>query len=1081
MIRFFISSTFQDMREERECIHRDVWPEIREYAREKGIYIEFCDLRWGININNKLTEKVAEAKIAEVCLEEIQHCKPYIITMLGDYYGSKIKHPQQIQDVWKNVRGQNYDGDTEISLTHWELEFAFLHDKNPEIKALCYFRDGKNTCSKMNQLKQEIRNKCNLLSDKDKIKICSNDKKFKEFLINEIKAIINKEAVQQVNGNWVEHEFEQVKVYTEQKTREFVERTESQLKFQEFLNSKKNFFGVYGKSGIGKSSLLSHLYRDVECDLNKCFIACGINSRSLTYRDVLLQVNYFIDWCIDSNGAKINEDIVSNFALEQKIQRSIEQYNGKQENETILIFIDAVDKLSMVEGDGLVFLLKLNEESKVKFVISQIDSFKIKPKESKAQEVELKTLTDEEQFNILRNGMFSANKDDPIEGKNRILLNKILSKKEAKNPLYLRAVIAVLKMHMQEKNGNRPSKVKLNIRLMKMPGTVKGIYPYVFKEAGEYMEYSLYQKVVGLIALSVNGLREMELEEVLGSKAWEKLEFIRFRRYLSDFFRMQSDGRWTFEHDLIKASVCRMIQRNRGLKSELVKLLKGYMVTTDVNSDGTRLDTVLREGFHLSMFMEANKYRGGYNLAIHLCKLCSTANIDMSMPLRGTIAQSMDTLLQQGDYLLKNNYVEFWYMGMVKNYSNSLVGLLNCLIELERDEEYEWRLPAMRLVERFLDIKGLKEEKDIQGYLDSIKSGSDQFKFCSLCAEYSSVLESIDEPMKAIAYINVALKYFLDYMKSDRVASDLKDQNLKERAKLAFTHANSMLYTNNKVMNLAKARSKKIIDAYQKEDTFSVKTLEQYFLEENDQENIEIVDALYNSNMGQFYNALEKYETAFGFHIMSVKRKIEIFMKKLPISISLSKWDDLFNNNAIESWEVNPHVEFWENMKVKLNSHLKTSEDSGELLKDWKLIATGYTTLGSDLYHFSNQLENFKDIDRAIRNSLGAWKIANNMINWTQLSGMEREQMQYGSRFLGSYLNLLQLPNYKLTDEEVHALKSIVQKLTDLYDHRRELFNLEIKNDLKEKMDALLKTDAINKKPFLYKHIEQCIHRLNNI
>lgn len=1084
MIRFFVSSTFQDMREERECLRSNVWPKVHEYARKKGIYVEFCDLRWGININDNLTEEEAMAKIAEICLQEVENCKPYLITMLGDYYGSIPKKPQQIQKAWTQISGMNYDGDTKISLTHWELEFAFLHDKNPEIKALCGFKDEGNLCAKMNQLKENIRAISDNINAKDKtrfIKITDykDEADFAEFLKIEIKKIIDQEAKQKAEKNWVEHEFDQAKAYVEEKTREFAGRTESQLKFQTFLKSKKNFLGVSGKSGIGKSSLLSHLYGDVDRGLNKCFIACGINSRSLTYRDVLLQINYFIDWCIDNNSAEINEDVVSNFALEQRIQRSIVQYNENGETETIFIFVDAVDKLSMVEGDGFAFLLKLNEGSKVKFIISQIDSFKIKSDNPRAQELELKELTENEQFDILQRGIFPANDQDFVVGANRKLLNSILSKKGVGSPLYLRTVIMILKMHMQGKNGHEPSRDELEARVVKMPESVMEICQYAFEEADEYIGYDLYKKVIGLIALSINGLREAELEQLLESEGWIQLEFIRFRQYLNDFFRMQSDGRWTFEHDLIKQSVCRMIKDNQVFKRKLVTLLNEYIAKTDDDSHAIRYETALREGFHLSMIMAVNGDKEGYRIADKLCGLCSKVEPDMQ--LRGTIARTIDNLLQNGDNFLSAEQVKEWYEILAMDHSSALIDMLNCLIELERDEEYERRLPAMRLVERFLNIKGLKEETDIQEYLDSIKSGSDQFKFCSLCTEYSSMLESIDEPMKAITYISVALKYFLDYMESDLPKSDIKNEQLKEKVKVAFTHINSMLYTNNKIMNLAKARSKQIIDAYQKEDPFRVKTLEQYFLEETDQEDIERVDKLYNSNMGQFYNALEKYEIAFSFHIMSVKWKIEMFMKKLPSGISLSKWDDLSFNNAIKSWEVNPHVEFWGNMKEQLENYLTVDGYSDELLKDWKLVATGYTTLGSDLYHFSNQLEDFKEIELAIRNSLGAWKIANNMVNWTQLSGMEREQMQYGSRFLGSYLNLLKLPNCELIDEEVHELKSIVQKLTDLYDRRRELFSLETKDDLEKKMDELLDKKVIDKELPLYQDIETCIHRLNNI
>ena len=82
MIRLFISSTFSDMKEERDRIHQSIYPRLREYGISKGVSIDICDLRWGIDVKEGTDEEVALKQIMEVCFKEIDNCDPYIISMI---------------------------------------------------------------------------------------------------------------------------------------------------------------------------------------------------------------------------------------------------------------------------------------------------------------------------------------------------------------------------------------------------------------------------------------------------------------------------------------------------------------------------------------------------------------------------------------------------------------------------------------------------------------------------------------------------------------------------------------------------------------------------------------------------------------------------------------------------------------------------------------------------------------------------------------------------------------------------------------------------------------------------------------
>lgn len=54
-ISIFVSSTFNDMMNERDILVRYVMPELSEYFNPKGIDVHLIDLRWGVVSNEEST------------------------------------------------------------------------------------------------------------------------------------------------------------------------------------------------------------------------------------------------------------------------------------------------------------------------------------------------------------------------------------------------------------------------------------------------------------------------------------------------------------------------------------------------------------------------------------------------------------------------------------------------------------------------------------------------------------------------------------------------------------------------------------------------------------------------------------------------------------------------------------------------------------------------------------------------------------------------------------------------------------------------------------------------------------------
>jgi len=132
VVRVFVSSTFRDMKEERDELVRDVFPQLRRICEKRGVVWGEVDLRWGIT-----DEEKAEGKVLPICLEEIRSCRPYFIGMLGERYGwVPFEIPKELLEREEWLREH-----LEKSVTELEILHGVLNDPEMADHAYFYFRD----------------------------------------------------------------------------------------------------------------------------------------------------------------------------------------------------------------------------------------------------------------------------------------------------------------------------------------------------------------------------------------------------------------------------------------------------------------------------------------------------------------------------------------------------------------------------------------------------------------------------------------------------------------------------------------------------------------------------------------------------------------------------------------------------------------------------------------------------------------------------------------------------------------------------------------------------------------------------
>ncbi|WP_287152960.1 tetratricopeptide repeat protein [Candidatus Solincola tengchongensis] len=85
--RIFVSSTFEDLKAERDALQEHVFPALRRLCEERGCSFQAIDLRWGV-----AEEASFDQRTMPICLEELSRCqrltpRPNFIVLLGDRYG----------------------------------------------------------------------------------------------------------------------------------------------------------------------------------------------------------------------------------------------------------------------------------------------------------------------------------------------------------------------------------------------------------------------------------------------------------------------------------------------------------------------------------------------------------------------------------------------------------------------------------------------------------------------------------------------------------------------------------------------------------------------------------------------------------------------------------------------------------------------------------------------------------------------------------------------------------------------------------------------------------------------------------
>lgn len=507
-IRVFISSTFQDLQEEREYLVKKVFPGLRQICRERGVEFTEIDLRWGVT-----AEEAEQGKVLKVCLEEIDRCRPFFIGILGHRYGWIPTH----EDVSKDEELlQLYPWimqavDERHSLTDIEIMHGVLRADSSELKAIFYFCDGEGYAQKIDRESPEsLRQLAEL-----KQKIRATDHEIRDHITS---PEILGQAVREDFLELINHHFPANKIPGQLDKERFAHEAFGAAHRQGYVpnESQMNALSRYcelglstpiiltGESGCGKSAFLANWASGYAATHPGAFIILHNIGLTATGNDHL----DFI-W-------RVCSEIKERYGISEEVPSTAEQLEAKfplwlarAQRDRLIIVIDALDKLQGVP-EQLRWLPEYIPPN-VRLVVSAVESEELEIlRARKWTEWKLKLLSKKEREMLISKYLAGFGKSLSARQKIRIAHDAKTS-----NPLFLKTLLEELRIF------GYFEQLDQQIDFYLAAADSRELFQKVLERLEHDFSAELVRNVMVSLWASRRGLSETELLEISGASRME--------------------------------------------------------------------------------------------------------------------------------------------------------------------------------------------------------------------------------------------------------------------------------------------------------------------------------------------------------------------------------------------------------------------------------------------------------------------------------------------------------------------------------------------------------------------------------
>lgn len=582
-IRIFISSTFKDMKEEREELVKRVFPQLRRLCEIRGVTLREVDLRWGIT-----DEQGADGQVLPICLSEIDSCRPYFIGILGEHYGWI---PREVSD--ELIEKESWlDNNRDKSVTELEILHGALNDPELAGYTFFYFRDkayvdsrpasereflldaptkdeiGKSGFEEATRQAEERRR--NLSDLKKRIRESgltlrenyADPVELGELVLKDLTELIDRLFPEEETPDQLDKEASEHYIYAESRFRIYIGRQENFDLLDEFVVGDGPPLVITGVSGIGKSALLANWsikYRQEhpETPVLIHFIgALPFNADwSLMLRRIMgeLQRMFDIQGDIPSDVRKLKSSFASWLHMAATKGR-------------VVIILDALNQLE--DRDNALDLSWLPPfiPGNIRLIVSTLPGEPLDVLKKRGWPVlKVEPLTDDERERLISEYLGQHRKSLDKER-----IRRIASAEQTRNPLYLRILLEELRMFGIHKNLDRAIEHYLS------SDDIPSLYGKILKRMEQDYDRDwpgLVQDTMTYIWASRRGLLAVELLDLLGAagKPLPQAQWAQFYSAVEKLFINRS-GLTGFAHEYIRKAITqrylpsRKAQQNSHLK-----------------------------------------------------------------------------------------------------------------------------------------------------------------------------------------------------------------------------------------------------------------------------------------------------------------------------------------------------------------------------------------------------------------------------------------------------------------------------------------------------------------------------------
>lgn len=541
-LRLFISSTQHDLQEERDHLVRRVFPEIRALCRERGINFTEVDLRW----DESGEEKIGE--IIRASLDEIDYCRPWFLSILGDDYGPvpdylEVQRDQDLLRAHPWVEEALLD---RMSLLDMEISYGVLGDVAPSGRALFYGRTSRRSresvkdpgegVQKMGELRERIEEAGHSIVP------YREPASLGEKVYDDLLDIIERDFAHALPPTPLQMERARHEAFSLSRRTSYIPLPDHLDRLDAHLFSEDPPLVLHAESGYGKSSLLAYWAdrlrrkaQDGGVHVVEHYV--GIGGSSLDYFSIIRHICMEVKERFDRT-----EEVPSDPAL---LTHAFGTWLGYAERELtkrgekMVVILDGVNQ---IEGAGRA-LRWIPEElaPSIRLILSTAEEEMREALQRRGwSEMSVAGLSGEEREAIILRYLSTFHKSLTNEQ-----VTQIAGDEKTYRPLFLKTLLEELRLT------RRPEMMQQNIDRLLASGSTEELFQLMLERMeDDYSPFSV-GTLLTLVALSHNGLEEREISTMSGLS---RLKIASMVASL-DFHLVRREGRLTFFHDFLRHAV----------------------------------------------------------------------------------------------------------------------------------------------------------------------------------------------------------------------------------------------------------------------------------------------------------------------------------------------------------------------------------------------------------------------------------------------------------------------------------------------------------------------------------------------